>query len=184
MGAEGERFGRNVPTEYTFPEAEPGLLEPSPREVSIRVLARDTFRPARTLNLLAAAWIQFQTHDWFSHGEVRRDKFFKIKLDPNDPIVTAGDTDTMKIPLSAPDPSPDPDQAQEQEHLRQQQFEQQQQLEQQQEQQLQLELQRQQELQLELQRQQELQLELQRQQELDLQRQQELQRQSLLQRQR
>lgn len=112
MGAEGERFGRNVPREYTFPEAEPGLLEPSPREVSRRVLARDTFMPARTLNLLAAAWIQFQTHDWFSHGEVRRDESFKIKLDPDDPIVKAGGPDPMEIPRSARDPSPDPDSAQ------------------------------------------------------------------------
>jgi hypothetical protein len=109
MGAEGERFGRNVPREYTFPEPEPGLLEPSPREVSLRVLARDSFRPARTLNLLAAAWIQFQTHDWFSHGEVRRDQPFKIKLDPEDPIVKGGGPDTMEIPRSAPDPAPDPD---------------------------------------------------------------------------
>ena len=52
MGAAGERFGRNVPIEYTFPEPEPGLLEPSPREVSRRLLARETFVPARTLNLL------------------------------------------------------------------------------------------------------------------------------------
>ena len=89
MGAAGERFGRNVPLEYTYPEPEPGLLEPSPREVSRRLLARETFIPARSLNLLAAAWIQFQTHDWFSHGEVQRDKTFKIKLAPDDPLVTS-----------------------------------------------------------------------------------------------
>ena len=112
MGAEGERFGRNVPRDCTFPEAEPGLLDPSPREVSRRVLARDTFMPARTLNLLAAALIQFQTHDWLSHGEVRRDKFFKIKLDPSDPIVRAGGPDIMEIPRSARDPNPDSDPAQ------------------------------------------------------------------------
>lgn len=111
MGAEGERFGRNVPREYTFPEPEPGLLEPSPREVSCRVLARDTFMPARTLNLLAAAWIQFQTHDWFSHGEVRRDKFFKIKLDPDDSFAKETGSDTMEIPRSATDPKPDSDPA-------------------------------------------------------------------------
>jgi len=111
MGAEGERFGRNVPRDCTFPEAEPGLLDPSPREVSRRVLARDTFIPARTLNLLAAAWIQFQTHDWLSHGEVRRDKFFKIKLDPSDPIVRAGGPYIMEIPRSARDPNPDSDPA-------------------------------------------------------------------------
>ena len=54
MGAAGERFRRNVPIRYTFPESEPGLLEPSPREVSRRLLARETFIPARMLNLLAA----------------------------------------------------------------------------------------------------------------------------------
>jgi hypothetical protein len=112
MGAEGERFGRNVPRDYTLPEAEPGLLEPSPREVSRRVLARDTFMPARTLNLLAAAWIQFQTHDWFSHGEVRRDQSFKIKLEPDDPLAKETGSDIMEIPCSAPDPNPDSDPAQ------------------------------------------------------------------------
>ena len=109
MGAAGERFGRNVPLEYTYPESEPGLLEPSPREVSRRLLARETFIPARSLNLLAAAWIQFQTHDWFSHGEVLREKTFKIKLAPDDPIVTAGGSDIMEIPRTAPDPHPDSD---------------------------------------------------------------------------
>ena len=107
MAAAGERFGRNVPIEYTFPESEPGLLEPSPREVSRRLLARDTFIPARTLNLLAAAWIQFQTHDWFSHGEVQRDKTFKFKLRPDDPLVAASGSDTMEIPRTSPDPHPD-----------------------------------------------------------------------------
>ena len=107
MAAAGERFGRNVPIEYTFPESEPGLLEPSPREVSRRLLARDTFIPARTLNLLAAAWIQFQTHDWFSHGEVQRDKTFKFKLQPDDPLVAASGSDTMEIPRTSPDPHPD-----------------------------------------------------------------------------
>jgi Animal haem peroxidase len=107
MGAAGERFGRNVPIEHTFPESEPGLLEPSPREVSRRLLARETFIPARTLNLLAAAWIQFQTHDWFSHGEVQRDKPFKIKLRPDDPLVAASGSDSMEIPRTAPDPHPD-----------------------------------------------------------------------------
>jgi len=109
MGAAGERFGRNVPREFTFPESEPSLLEPSPREISRRLLARDSFMPARSLNLLAAAWIQFQTHDWFSHGEVRRDRPFKLKLQPDDPIVRAGGPETMEIPRTASDPNPDPD---------------------------------------------------------------------------
>ena len=109
MGAAGERFGRNVPLEHTYPEPEPGLLEPSPREVSRRLLGRQTFIPARSLNLLAAAWIQFQTHDWFSHGEVQLDKTFKIKLAPDDPLVTSSGSEFMEIPRTAPDPHPDPE---------------------------------------------------------------------------
>ncbi len=111
MGASGERFGRNVPLKYTFPEPEPGLLEPSPREVSRRLLARETFMPARTLNLLAASWIQFQTHDWFSHGEVARENSFRIKLAPDDPLVNERGSDLMEIPRTAPDPRPDADQS-------------------------------------------------------------------------
>ena len=109
MGSAGERFGRNVPLEHTFPEPPPALLEPSPREVSRQLMARKTFIPARSLNLLAAAWIQFQTHDWFSHGEVLREKTFKIKLAPDDPIVTAGGSNIIEIPRTAPDPHPDSD---------------------------------------------------------------------------
>jgi hypothetical protein len=109
MGATDQRFGRNFPREQTFPEAEPGLLEPSPREISNRVMARGQFIPARTLNLLAGAWIQFQTHDWFSHGEVRRDQSFRIKLDPNDPLARETGSQTMEIPRSAADPKPDSD---------------------------------------------------------------------------
>jgi Animal haem peroxidase len=55
MGAAGTRFGRNFPVQLTRPEPRPALLEPSPRTISRRLLARDTFKPAPTLNLLAAA---------------------------------------------------------------------------------------------------------------------------------
>lgn len=68
MGMAGTRFARNVPLEHAFPEAMPGLMEPNPREISRKLMRRDTFKPATSLNLLAAAWIQFQTHDWFGHG--------------------------------------------------------------------------------------------------------------------
>jgi hypothetical protein len=52
MGAAGARFGRNFPDAFTRPQPEPALLEPSPRTISRRLLARDTFKPAPTLNLL------------------------------------------------------------------------------------------------------------------------------------
>jgi hypothetical protein len=80
----GARFGRNVPLKYAYPEQGPGLLKPSPREISRRLLARDTFKPASILNFLAAAWIQFETHDWFFHGQPVRGDEFEIPLEPGD----------------------------------------------------------------------------------------------------
>lgn len=42
-------------------------MHPNPRLISERLLARDKFKPATIVNLLAAAWIQFQVHDWAQH---------------------------------------------------------------------------------------------------------------------
>ncbi|KAJ9641327.1 hypothetical protein H2201_008603 [Coniosporium apollinis] len=67
MGYVGMRFGRNIPRTHTKPPNHEELLSPNPRVVSERLLARDKFKPATILNLLAAAWIQFQIHDWFMH---------------------------------------------------------------------------------------------------------------------
>src|SRR3712207_6968660 len=44
---------------------------PDPVRVADELLARKSFIPARSLNVLAAAWIQFQVHDWVQH---RRDR--------------------------------------------------------------------------------------------------------------
>ncbi|NED65388.1 peroxidase, partial [Streptomyces sp. SID10244] len=68
MGAASSRFGRNVPPANSSPDAA-RLLEPNPREISRRLFTRDEFRPVDSLNLLAAAWIQFEVHDWFSHPD-------------------------------------------------------------------------------------------------------------------
>ena len=70
MGCAGMRFGRNVPRECTRKPTDDELLNPSPRVVSEQLLKRDTFQPATIINLLAAAWIQFQVHDWFNHERV------------------------------------------------------------------------------------------------------------------
>src|SRR4051812_33427185 len=69
MGRAGSAFGRNHPLGLTVPEVLPRLMTPNPRRVSLELLNRETFKPATTLNVLAAAWIQFQNHDWFSHGD-------------------------------------------------------------------------------------------------------------------
>jgi Animal haem peroxidase len=93
MGMAGSRFARNVPLSEAIPDSGVAVLDPSPREISRKLLARppDTFIPAPALNLLAAAWIQFETHDWFSHGQ-------PIKDDPN----------PHKVPLSPDDDWPEP----------------------------------------------------------------------------
>lgn len=72
MGCSGMRFGRNFPRAYTPKPTEEDLWNPNPRMLSERFMARKpgAFIPATTLNLLAAAWIQFQTHDWFHHESV------------------------------------------------------------------------------------------------------------------
>jgi len=69
MGMAGTRFGRNVPTQHTWPEQGDRLMTPNPRLVSTALLARGPeMIPATTLNVIAAAWLQFQTRDWFSHA--------------------------------------------------------------------------------------------------------------------
>jgi hypothetical protein len=64
MGAVGATFGRNL-----WPRFRPDLFnEPNPVTVSRLLLQREQFLPARSLNVLAAAWIQFQVHDWVNHA--------------------------------------------------------------------------------------------------------------------
>ncbi|MEO0684247.1 MAG: peroxidase family protein, partial [Cyanobacteria bacterium J06649_11] len=83
MGMAGTRFGRNIPLKETKVDTE-NLLEPNPRNISRVLLKRDEFQPATILNLHAASWIQFQTHDWFSHGDNQPDKKFNIPLEQDD----------------------------------------------------------------------------------------------------
>lgn len=70
MGCSGMRLGRNFPRQITKKPTEEELWNPNPRVLSEQFMTRKTFIPATTLNLLAAAWIQFQTHDWFAHENV------------------------------------------------------------------------------------------------------------------
>ena len=70
MGCTGMRLGRNFPRQLTPKPTDEELWTPNPRMISDRFMARKSFIPATTLNLLAAAWIQFQTHDWFFHESV------------------------------------------------------------------------------------------------------------------
>ena len=84
MGSAGARFGRNVPVERTVVDREK-VLRPSPREVSRKLMTREQFIPASTLNLLAAAWLQFMVHDWLQHGKNQSSHPWEVELAPDDP---------------------------------------------------------------------------------------------------
>lgn len=102
MGMAGTRLGRNVPLSAAKLD-EKNILTPNPRVVSRVLLARDEFRPATILNLLAASWIQFQTHDWFSHGDNQPNNKFEMPLEEGDPGLKNTDLWRSKN-LSRPNP--------------------------------------------------------------------------------
>ena len=84
MGSAGTRFGRNVPLGKTLVDRD-SVLRPNPRDVSLRLLSRDRFIPASTLNLLAASWLQFMVHDWLQHGKNQRSDPWAVPLAEDDP---------------------------------------------------------------------------------------------------
>jgi len=100
MGMAGSRFGRNVPPELGVAETPPRLLDPNPRTVSNELLQRTDFRPATTLNVLAAAWLQFETRDWFSHG-TDPSRRIDIPRPPGDDW----EEDHLSVPVTPADPS-------------------------------------------------------------------------------
>ncbi|KAL2064308.1 hypothetical protein VTL71DRAFT_4802 [Oculimacula yallundae] len=100
MGCSGMRFGRNVPRDKTLKPSDAELMNPSPRLVSQQLLARTKFKPATIVNLLAAAWIQFQVHDWFNHdSNLPGIDEIEIPL----PLHDTWPSGHMRIPRSKPD---------------------------------------------------------------------------------
>jgi hypothetical protein len=99
MGRTGARFGRNTPLAQAFPDTA-NLLNPNPRTVSLELFTRTTFAPVPFLNVIAAAWIQFQVHDWFVHQKGTWDHTYEIP-------VAAGDNwheRPMRVPITPVDP--------------------------------------------------------------------------------
>jgi hypothetical protein len=88
MGSTDSSFTRNIDPKRIKPEKPPRLHEPSARTVSLELMTRDAFKPAETLNVLAAAWIQFENHNWFFHGRGKAE-------------------DVMDVPIAADDDWPD-----------------------------------------------------------------------------
>jgi hypothetical protein len=82
MGSAGTPFGHNVPLDATYRD---DVLKPNPRTISRELLARREFIPATTLNVLAAAWLQFEVHDWMSHGTNDVDDPWEVDVADDDP---------------------------------------------------------------------------------------------------
>jgi Animal haem peroxidase len=105
MGMAGTRFGRNVPLRHTEPERDPRLMTPNPRLVSTALLARGRdMIPATSLNVLAGAWLQFQTRDWFSHTS-DAGRPFAVPRPPGD----TWPDDPILLPRTGRDPAADVD---------------------------------------------------------------------------
>ena len=96
MGMAGTRLGRNIALKDAKVDTK-NLLTPNPRTVSQVLLKRDKFIPATILNLHAASWIQFQTHDWFTHGNNQTDNSFSIPKN--------GSEDILEVPKTLEDPT-------------------------------------------------------------------------------
>ncbi len=105
MGMAGTRFGRNIPLDKVDREPDERLLDPSPRVVSRRLLTRDPFQPATTVNTLACAWLQFMIKDWFSHGTGDMANPWVIELELGD----RWHEDPMRIPRTVADPTRPPE---------------------------------------------------------------------------
>src|SRR3954447_5959676 len=84
MGSVGREFTHNVDPKRIKPEKPPRLHTPSARKVSLELMTRDTFKPAETLNALAAAWIQFENHNWFFHGRGKPEEVMDVPVEDSD----------------------------------------------------------------------------------------------------
>jgi hypothetical protein len=83
------RFGRNVNPSYAGGETEATpAVSPNPREVSNTLMARGEFKPAPSVNFIAASWIQFMVHDWVDHGPNQTANPIKVPLPSGDALGT------------------------------------------------------------------------------------------------
>ena len=100
-GSVYRRFGRNVALQAAYGETEADtLLTPNPREVSNALMSREQFQPATSINFIAASWIQFMVHDWFSHGPNETGNPIEVDLPAGDPLGSG----VLSIQRTAADP--------------------------------------------------------------------------------
>lgn len=109
-GAAGTRFQRNVSPAASNSIKSDHLYFPNPRTISLELLKRQgPMKEVPFLNMLAAAWIQFQNHDWISHPESLDLQVHEIDLSGTDPIFTKYHQSKLFIAKSFPDPLADED---------------------------------------------------------------------------
>jgi hypothetical protein len=111
MGRVCARYGRNFPFADSIPLAGFANQSPTPREISNTLMIRDPFRPAVSLNLLAAAWIQFTVHDWARHiADPDEPNRLHISLQPtdnwHDPCTRSRDMEIERTHEDETRPSP------------------------------------------------------------------------------
>jgi hypothetical protein len=105
-GAAGTRFPRNVANSAIRPASDEELLTPNPRAISLALLTRgEEMKEVPFLNLLAASWIQFQNHDWITHGENQRREVIAIPLADDDPARRRYRQTNMFAARTQPDPT-------------------------------------------------------------------------------
>lgn len=106
-GDNEQRFGRNVSPEQISAAANKyDIMDPNPRDVSLKLFTRKAgkTREADIINVLAAAWLQAQNHDWFTHGKNAKETQERPLHVPR----VSGDAEYpsgMKIPATMPDRS-------------------------------------------------------------------------------
>lgn len=109
-GAAGTRFPRNTGNGACRPETDESLMTPNPREVSRKLLTRSQpMKEVPFLNLLAASWIQFENHDWISHGGNLPHDLHEIPLAEDDPFRKRYRQRSIFVPKTQPDPTHRPE---------------------------------------------------------------------------
>jgi hypothetical protein len=110
VGAAFTRFFRNVGDDRGL-DATWGLAEPGTDPVNVLTVSqalltrRGPMLEVPFLNLAAAAWIQFENHDWVSHGENRGDAIDQVPIPEGHPARARYHIDTMPVARSWPDPT-------------------------------------------------------------------------------
>lgn len=101
MGAAGTYFSRSMPVAVSRSQGE-DALDPDARSLSIELMTRRTFQPAKLSNFFTAAYFQFVIHDWFAHDR-RDDELKSLRLAESDPLYVKYGQRVMAYPASPAD---------------------------------------------------------------------------------